>query len=64
MKEMMKNVEDLLYLEQLLSSAIHEAVNTIHRDYKNGRETDYSEIRDHIEYIISEQKIFQKSIDK
>ena len=55
-KEMIKKVDNLLYLERQLTTAIHEAVKDIHRGYHTGRETTPSDIYERLRYIIEEDE--------
>ena len=59
-KEMIKRVDDLLYLERQLTSAICEAVKDVQRGYLKGRDTMPSDVYERLRYIIDEAERLDK----
>ena len=57
---MIKKVDDLLYLERQLTTAICEAVKDVQRGYHTGRETTPSDIYERLRYILDEAERLDK----
>lgn len=57
MRKLTKRINDLLYLEQLISHAIHEEIENTGRIFvSSGELKDCNDIFDRINYIVEEQK--------